>query len=110
MNERAELRKERQRAKRENDAIDKATSALLHSTDGRSFLWWLLDITRYGQTPFTGNALTTAFACGEQNISQQLLARITEVDPEGFLNLLKERNNVRDRDRDDNGPDDDFDE
>ena len=106
MNERKELRKARATEKRTEDAIDTATRALLLSPDGKAFLWWMLGITRYGQTPWTTNALTTSFNCGEQNIGQQLLARLTAVDPEGFLNLLKERNDDRhddDRSRDDDG-------
>jgi len=109
VNERKELRKARAAEKRTDDSVDTATRALLTSPDGRSFLWWLLDITRYGGTPWTTNALTTSFNCGEQNIGQQLLARLTSVDPEGFLNLLKERNDDRhdddgnSRDRDDDG-------
>ena len=95
MNERKQLRKARAAEKHIQQEIDNATRALLQSADGRRFIWWLLEITQYGQSPFTGNALTTAFACGEQNISQQLLAQLTSVDPEGFLNLLKERNDDR---------------
>ncbi len=95
MNERKELRKARKFEARIQQEIDNATRALLQSGDGRQFLWWLLEIGRYGQVPFTGNALTTAFQCGELNVGQQLLAQLTSVDPEGFLNLLKERNDDR---------------
>jgi len=91
MNERTQLRKARRYEKLDEDAINKATTALLRSPDGRKFVGWLLDITRYGQQPFTGNALSTAFACGELNVGQQFLARATDVDPEGFLAFLKER-------------------
>ena len=110
MNERKELRKARAAEKRTDDAIDTATRALLHSPDGKEFIWWMLGITRYGETPWTSNALSTSFNCGEQNIGLQLLARMTSVDPEGFLNLLKERNDDRhddDRSRDDGDDDGD---
>ena len=112
MNERKELRKERQRQKLEKESIDKVTSALLRSPDGRKFLWWLLDIGRYGQIPFTGNALTGAFQCGELNVGQQVLAQLTETDPEGFLILLKERSDERynDKQRDDGNGDDESDD
>ena len=108
MNERKELRKARAAEARDVRAVDTAVGALLHSPDGRAYLWWMLGITRYGQTPYTGNALATAFNCGELNIGQQLLARIMEVDPEGFLNLLKEKNDERriDEPRDDDLDDD----
>ena len=106
MSERKELRKARAAEKKIEESIDTATRALLRSPDGKIFLWWMLDITRYGLTPYSGNALATAFNCGELNIGQQLLARMTTVDPEGFLNLLQERNN----DRYDNESDDSDDE
>ena len=94
MDKRKELRKLRAVEKRLEAQIDTATSALLHSPDGRAFIWWILGITHYGLTPWTTNALTTSFRCGEHNIGQQLLARMTSVDPEGFLSLLKEKNNA----------------
>ena len=104
MNERAKERKARALEKAEQDRIDTATGALLQSPDGRSFLWWLLDIGRLDTTPFTSNALTTAFACGEQNIGLQVKAQLITTDPEGFLNLLKEKAHDR---HDDEHDDDD---
>ena len=95
MDKRKELRKLRAVEKRIDTQTDTATSALLHSPDGRAFIWWILGITHYGLTPWTTNALTTSFKCGEHNIGQQLLARMTSVDPEGFLSLLKEKNDER---------------
>ena len=85
MDKRKELRKQRAADKRTEAAIDTATSALLHSPDGRAFIWWLLGITHYGLTPWTTNALTTSFKCREHNSGHQLLARITTVDPEVFV-------------------------
>ena len=109
MDKRKELRKLRADDKRRETEIATATSALLHSADGRAFIWWLLDITHYGQTPWTTNALTTSFKCGEHNIGQQLLARMTTVDPEGFLSLLKEKNDAERSETNRADPDDDSD-
>ncbi len=109
MDKRKELRKQRAADKRIEAEIDSATSALLRSPDGRAFIWWILGITHYGLTPWTTNALTTSFKCGEHNIGQQLLARMTTVDPEGFLSLLKEKNDAERSDtaRADSDPDSD---
>ena len=71
--------------------IDLAVSALLEHEHGRRFLWWLLERGRVGQQPFSNNALQTAFACGELNVGQQVLDRITTVSPQGYVNMMKEQ-------------------
>ncbi|HEY9155578.1 MAG TPA: hypothetical protein VIM69_10625 [Opitutaceae bacterium] len=74
--------------------VEEAYRALLKTPTGRKFLSYLLEITKFMQQPFTGSALNTAFACGEQNVGKRVLADMMEVDPEAFVTLIKERNNV----------------
>lgn len=74
--------------------VEEAYRALLKTPTGRKFLSYLLEITRFMQQPFTGSALNTAFACGEQNVGKRVLADMMEVDPDAFVTLIKERNNV----------------
>lgn len=76
--------------KEDEAAIDTAIEALLQHTHGRKTLWWLLRIGRVGTQPFANNALQTAFGCGELNVGQQVLDRITAVSPEGYLAMMKE--------------------
>jgi hypothetical protein len=45
------------------------------------------------RNPWTANALVTAFACGEMNIGQEVLADITRLVPDYFATMLKENNN-----------------
>lgn len=80
--------------------IDAAVAALLQHEHGRRLLWWLLEQGKVGQQPFTGNALTTAFGCGELNVGQRILDRVTSVSPEGYVELMKEMASVR-KQRDD---------
>ena len=104
--------------------IDAAVKALLDHRHGRRLLWWMLRIGGIGKQPFAVNALTTAFACGELNVGQQILDRIIAVSPEGYIEMMKENANesrertnqldAADRGRtspsgytDDRGPDDD---
>ena len=76
--------------------IDDAIGDLLQHAHGRRLLYWLLEIGKaIGINPFTANALTTAFACGEQNIGQQIMVRILDKHPDSFLEMLKERANER---------------
>lgn len=65
------------------------------STDGREFMYWLLSVCKIGQNPFTGNALTTGFACGELNVGQQVQALIIEHSPADFLKMLTEKESER---------------
>ncbi len=76
--------------------IDDAIGQLLQHAHGRRLLYWLLEIGKaIGINPFTGNALTTAFACGEQGVGQQVMVRILDKHPNGFMTMLKERANER---------------
>jgi hypothetical protein len=83
--------------KQDKAAIDAAFGALLQHNGGRKMLWWLLQIGKVGQQPFSNNALQTAFACGELNVGQQILDRITSVSPEGYLEMIKEMADERRR-------------
>ena len=86
---------------REDDfAIESAVSALTEHAQGRKFLWWLLQIGRVGDQPFSGNALGTAFNCGELNVGQRILDRIVSISPEGYILMMKENADER-RKRDD---------
>lgn len=81
--------------KEDNLAIESAVSKMVADSEGRKFLWWLLEIGRIGMQPFAGNALATAFACGELNVGQRILDRIISVSPEGYLTMMKENNDER---------------
>lgn len=71
---------------------DAALKALLQHRHGREYIWWLLELSMIGDNAFASNALYTSFNCGQQNVGQQILAHMLEVDPTGYVELLKERN------------------
>lgn len=97
----AALRRQREWEKFDQGELDDAVRAMFEHHATRRYLWWLLAISNaIGNNAFTSNALTTAFACGEQNIGQQVLAHMLEVAPDGFLTLMKENADERKR-RDD---------
>ena len=75
--------------------IDSAVSKAVVDAEGRKFLWWLLEIGRIGMQPFAGNALNTAFNCGELNVGQRILDRIISVSPDGYLMMMKENESER---------------
>lgn len=90
----AELRAQRKAQALFEAQIDKGIAEALDTPAGRKMLWWLLAISRaVGVNSFSADPYRTAFQCGEQNVGQQVLARITEVSPEGFLAMQKENLN-----------------
>lgn len=91
----ASERKKRSWEKQDQTDREDAIRALLATVKGRRFIWWLLEVGKEGIQPFTANALTTAFNCGELNVGKQILAQVIEIDPEGYLRLLKERQDER---------------
>lgn len=90
--EQARLTKlQRQFAQVKKLRIDNAITNLASDSEGRELLWWLLQIGKVGTQPFTSNALTTAFQCGELNVGQQVLDRILEVDPAIYVRMQQEQ-------------------
>lgn len=91
MNDRKRLKDQQKAVKAESDAVDIVLKDLLARKDGRLFIWWVLTITNHGQQPFSANALTTAFNCGVFNVGQQVLARILDIDAQGYVKMLQDR-------------------
>jgi hypothetical protein len=82
--------------KADEKELANAIVAMLDHKETRRYIYWLLEITHsIHQNPYRGNFGDTAFACGEQNIGQRVLAHLVECAPEGYLTLLKERADER---------------
>lgn len=92
MNEREIEALERHWEKVDRATVDSAVAALLDHENGRKLLWWLLQLGKVGIQPFTNNALVTSFSCGELNVGNQILARIIEVNPAGYVRMMEEQN------------------
>lgn len=86
-------RKQMRLAKTLDLKINDAIKRTLENREGRAFIWWLLQQGKVGAQPFTTNALTTAFQCGELNVGNSILARITEVDPASYVRMQQEQLN-----------------
>lgn len=97
MNDAAILRKQKAWAKQDKQELDNCVGALMKHAEGRRYLYWLLETGNalFNSQLFTGNALTTAFECGRQDVGKQILAHLLEIAPDGFLTMLKERENER---------------
>lgn len=73
---------------------DAGLQLLLSDPNGRKFLFWYLSACHLYRNPFSADPQLTAFACGELNAGQTLLARITEVNADAYLLMLKENQDV----------------
>lgn len=93
--EKAWQRRQAKLARIRQQNIDNFISAALSRPEGRDFFYWLLEICHMGITPFTGNALTTAFQCGEENIGKIVQAQIIQVAPEAYFQMLRDREKER---------------
>jgi hypothetical protein len=92
------IRRQKEWSKVDQQQLDDAVKAMFQHPATRRYLYWLLDIGKaIGENPFTSDALTTAFQCGEQNIGMKVMAHLIEVEPDGFLKLLKETRDERAR-------------
>jgi len=96
MNDRAEQRRVAKWEREDREARTRALRDLLSTRDGRKLVLYWLDICgTIGQNPFTGNALSTSFNCGQQNIGHQLLEQVLATSPDAFLMMLKEQEDER---------------
>lgn len=88
-------------AEEEREALKRAVAALMLHKDTRKLLAWLLTEGKaLGNQPFAGDALLTAFNCGEMQMGHRVLELILETNPSALTSLLMEiRNDREDRDR-----------
>jgi hypothetical protein len=78
---------------------DEFIKAAMQHKQGREYVYWILSLCGVGRNPFTANALTTSFACGELNVGQQIQNHLIEVAPNLFLEMLREKEEERLNDR-----------
>lgn len=97
-NDRAEIKRNRRLAeiaKRQRADVDEAIRALVQHGQGRQMIYWLLELGQMGKNPHSLNALATAFACGEMNVSQKILDRLLQVAPNAYVQILTEKEEER---------------
>lgn len=72
------------------DVREEGLRQTMTSVQGRAWVYKLIEICGPGQNPFSPDALRMAFACGELNIGNQLVAQINALAPELYLVMMKE--------------------
>lgn len=71
--------------------LDNFIVAAMGTSQGREYFYWLMEIAHIGRNPFTANALSTSFECGELNIGQQVQAHIMDVAPGLYLQMIQDK-------------------
>jgi hypothetical protein len=93
---RKESKKERARQRATQYQRDTAVNNLYKTTEGRAYLWWILELSQaIGINPFSHDTHTTAFQCGQMNVGQQLMSHMINTNPDAFAELMKEQTYVR---------------
>lgn len=80
-------------SKTKDEVRDEGLLQTMKSTQGRAWLYGLIEACGPGQNPFSPDALRTAFNCGELNIGNLVVGQCNKVAPELYLQMMKENQN-----------------
>ena len=89
---RKDVREAAKRAKADAREIDEFLRQMLALRQGRRYFWNLLASCGIGRNPFSTDPLAMAFASGEMNVGQRILAEIIRVAPERYIEMMRESN------------------
>ena len=64
---------------------------IMASSEGRAWLYRFLSMCHVYQNPFSQNALSMAFMCGEMNVGQRLMADVVTAAPDKYFDMLSEQ-------------------
>jgi hypothetical protein len=79
-------------AKATDDARRGFVSHIMERADGRAYLHDLLVTCHIFAQPFSPEPTVTAFACGELNVGQRILADIMAYCPDTYVTMMREAN------------------
>lgn len=85
--------KARKAAKTKDEVREEGLRQTLSSTQGRAWLYGLIEACGPGQNPFTSDALRMAFNCGELNIGNRIVGECNAVSADLYLVMMKENQN-----------------
>lgn len=83
----------------ERDKLHASFRELLGVEAGRRVIYWMLAQSGMYESAFTGEAASTNFILGRQEIGRRLTGEIDAIDPRFYPQLLIDIAELRDRDR-----------
>lgn len=69
-------------------------AAVMGMPQGRDWIWSLLEFCGVNVTPMATNALIIAHNIGKGEVGRMILAEITAITPDLYLQMLKEQGNA----------------
>lgn len=78
---------------KDKDRLD-YLKGVLASPQGRAWVWDMLSMCGVFHNPMRADAADTAFACGEMNVGQKILADVVRADPGAYVTMMNEANDV----------------
>lgn len=86
----AQVKDRNQKVENETAQLDADLRKLLDRPEGRRVMWWVISEAGVYRTSFTGNS-TTFFNEGRRDLGLSILARISSVDNEALLSMMREQ-------------------
>lgn len=83
----------------ERDELHAAFRRTLSTVDGKRVLFWILEQCAIYRDAFTGEDNTTNYTLGRQASGRDLIARLDEIDPRLYPQLLMDIAEIREVDR-----------
>lgn len=90
--ERKDIRRAEKSAKLAEISRKEIVTQIMASSPGRAWVYDFLSLCHVYTTTFTGEALSSAFSAGEQNVGLRLLADIMQACPQYYLEMMREAN------------------
>lgn len=89
---RKDVRRAEKLAKQADRQRAEVVTGIMSVTNGRGWMYEFLANCHIYANPFTADPLRTAFACGEMNVGQKLLADIMLYCPDSYIIMIREHN------------------
>jgi hypothetical protein len=83
---------QRREAKASDEARGTFINTIMGMVNGRAYVHDLLVRCHVFAQPFSADALLTAFACGELNVGQRVLADVMLHCPDNYITMMREAN------------------
>lgn len=83
----------------EREEISKAFRDVFRNATGKRVLFWILEQCAVYRDAYTGDNNATNYTLGLQAAGRTLIAKLDEIDPQMYPNLLLAMNDIREADK-----------
>lgn len=83
----------------QRDALESAFRHVLSDHAGKRVLYWMLEQAAIYDAAYTGEAASTNFLLGRQEVGRRIIGQLDQIDPRFYPQLLLDIAEIRERDR-----------